>query len=107
MGVESASEYVRHSLMLTMLIAGPMLLVGLVVGIIISIVQAVTQIQEQTLTFVPKIAAMMTAAILLLPWIERQLLDYAAALFSGLASTLTGSPAMKRLRSSARALASA
>jgi flagellar biosynthetic protein FliQ len=83
MGVESASEFVRHSLLLTMLIAGPMLLVGLVVGIIISIVQAVTQIQEQTLTFVPKIAAMMTAAILLMPWIERRLLDYAAALFSG------------------------
>lgn len=83
MSFESASEYVRHSLVLTMVIAGPMLLVGLVVGVVVSVVQAVTQIQEQTLTFVPKIAAMMTAAILLLPWIERRLLDYATAMFSG------------------------
>jgi flagellar biosynthesis protein FliQ len=83
MTVESASEFVRHSLMLTLMISAPMLLVGLVVGIIVSIVQAVTQIQEQTLTFVPKITAMIIAAILLLPWIETQLLDYARQMFSG------------------------
>jgi flagellar biosynthetic protein FliQ len=53
------------------------------VGIIVSLLQAVTQIQEQTLTFVPKITAMIAAAIILLPWIGQRLLDYAAMIFSG------------------------
>jgi flagellar biosynthesis protein FliQ len=83
MSVDSASEFVRHSLVMTLMIAGPMLIVGLVVGVVVSLIQAVTQIQEQTLTFVPKITAMILAAILLLPWIEQRLLAYAAAMFSG------------------------
>ncbi len=48
----------------------------------ISLVQSITQIQEQTLTFVPKIAAMMVAAIVLMPWIGHELLTYAAAMFA-------------------------
>ena len=47
-----------------------MLIIGLGVGIVVSLLQAVTQIQEQTLTFVPKIAAMVAAAIVLMPWIS-------------------------------------
>ena len=60
-----------------------MLLIGLAVGIVVSLLQAVTQIQEQTLTFVPKITAMIAAAILLLPWIGQRLMEYSAAIFSG------------------------
>ncbi|MGN6504649.1 MAG: flagellar biosynthesis protein FliQ [Tepidisphaeraceae bacterium] len=81
MSVESASEFVRHTLILTLIIASPMLVVGLVVGVVVSLVQAVTQIQEQTLSFVPKIAAMIIAAIALMPWIESRLIDYAHAVF--------------------------
>ncbi len=73
---------VRQTLLLTLLIASPMLLIGLVVGVLVSLLQTVTQIQEQTLTFVPKIAAMVGAAIILGPWIGHQLLVYAAAMFS-------------------------
>jgi flagellar biosynthetic protein FliQ len=58
-----------------------MLLFGLLVGIVVSLLQAVTQIQEQTLTFVPKIAAMVAAAILLMPWIGHRLLEYSQAMF--------------------------
>jgi flagellar biosynthetic protein FliQ len=83
MSVESASEFVRHTLILVLLIASPMLIVGLVVGVVVSLVQAVTQIQEQTLTFVPKITAMIIAAIVLMPWIEQRLLEYATAVFGG------------------------
>ena len=68
--------------MLALIIAAPMLLIGMLVGIIISLFQAVTQIQEQTLTFVPKITAMIVAAIVLMPWIGQRLLEYAAAMFS-------------------------
>jgi flagellar biosynthetic protein FliQ len=53
------------------------------VGVLVSLFQAVTQIQEQTLTFVPKIAAMIAAALLLMPWISQRLLDYASVVFSG------------------------
>jgi flagellar biosynthetic protein FliQ len=83
MGISEATDLVRHTLIVAMVVSAPMLLIGLVVGVIVSLFQAVTQIQEQTLTFVPKIAAMIAAALLLLPWIGQQLLDYAATLFSG------------------------
>src|SRR5688500_18465956 len=65
MTLDQATELIRHTLVLALLIAAPMLGIGLVVGIIISLFQAVTQVQEQTLTFVPKIAAMVGACILL------------------------------------------
>ena len=82
MSMDDASELVRHTLILTLVIASPMLVIGLVVGIILSLVQAVTQIQEQTLTFIPKITAMILAAIMLMPWIEMHLVEYARALFT-------------------------
>ncbi|MGH7178278.1 MAG: flagellar biosynthesis protein FliQ [Tepidisphaeraceae bacterium] len=78
-----AIDLVRQTLFLAMLISAPMLLIGLVVGVIVSLLQAITQIQEQTLSFVPKIAAMIAAALLLMPWISQRLLDYATVVFSG------------------------
>lgn len=83
MGLDQATDLVRQTLVLTLIIAAPMLVIGMVVGILVSLFQAVTQIQEQTLTFVPKITAMFAAAIILMPWISQRLLDYAAAMFSG------------------------
>jgi flagellar biosynthetic protein FliQ len=74
-------ELVRQTLMLAMVVSAPMLIIGLVVGVIISLFQAVTQIQEQTLTFVPKIASMIAAAIVLMPWIGHRLLEYTATMF--------------------------
>lgn len=81
MGIDQATDLVRETLILALVIAAPMLLIGMVVGIIISLLQAVTQIQEQTLTFVPKITAMILAAVVLMPWISQRLLDYASAMF--------------------------
>jgi len=83
MDLDQATELVRTSLMLALVISAPMLLIGLVVGIIVSLIQAVTQIQEQTLTFVPKITAMVAAAVFLMPWIGHRLLDYAGTMFGG------------------------
>jgi flagellar biosynthetic protein FliQ len=65
----------------TLLISGPMLLFGLVVGVIISIFQAVTQIHEMTLTFVPKILAVMIALVIFFPWMMRVLLNFTEKLF--------------------------
>ena len=82
MTLEQATELVRQALILALLVSAPMLLIGLIVGIAVSLMQAVTQIQEQTLTFIPKITAMVCAAIILMPWISHQLLTYAAMAFS-------------------------
>ncbi|MCL2646186.1 MAG: flagellar type III secretion system protein FliQ [Phycisphaerales bacterium] len=67
--------------MVTLIIVGPILVIGLVIGLIISLVQAITQIQEQTLTFVPKIFAMAIAVIVVMPWMFQRLIDYTRHLF--------------------------
>ncbi len=66
---EAVMDIVRQALVIVLLIAAPLLLIGMVLGLIISLFQSVTSIQDQTLTFVPKILAIIVAAILLLPWI--------------------------------------
>ncbi len=66
----------RHSIELTLLISLPMLGLGLVVGLAVSVFQAVTQIQEMTLTFVPKILAVMLALLLTFPWMMNKMLDF-------------------------------
>ena len=71
----------REALMMTLLIAAPPLLAGLAVGLIISIFQAVTQIQEFTLTFIPKILAVFVATMIFLPWMLRVFLAYTTDLF--------------------------
>jgi flagellar biosynthesis protein FliQ len=65
-------------------VALPLLGVGLVVGLVVSIFQAVTQIQEQTLAFIPKIVALAAVLMLLGPWMLNQLLAYTADLWGGI-----------------------
>ena len=69
MSIGFAINLIRGGALQALMIAAPLLLVGLLVGLIISIFQATTSIQEQTLTFVPKIAAILGALILFGPWI--------------------------------------
>ena len=79
---DSAVEFVRMALMEALIIAGPILGAGLFVGLLISLFQAVTQIQEQTLTFVPKIVTMLVVAILLLSWISIRMIEFTTAMFT-------------------------
>ncbi|HWX46060.1 MAG TPA: flagellar biosynthesis protein FliQ [Solirubrobacteraceae bacterium] len=65
-------------------VAGPMLLAAMVVGLIVSIFQAVTQIQEQSLTLIPKIAAIAVITVLLGPWMLGQLVAYTTNLYSAI-----------------------
>lgn len=74
-------EMVRQALIITLKIAAPILLAGIIVGLIISLLQSVTSIQDQTLSFVPKIVVMILAAVLLIPWIAVRLSEYASELF--------------------------
>lgn len=72
---------VRESLTVALKICAPVLGAGILIGLIISILQSITQIQEQTLTIVPKIFVMSGVAIALMPWIATRLVDFAAWMF--------------------------
>jgi flagellar biosynthetic protein FliQ len=84
------AEYVlalgREAVMLVLMVSGPMLLFGLIVGLTISILQAVTQIHEMTLTFIPKILAVCAALIIFLPWIITIIVDFTRNLYSSIPS---------------------
>ncbi len=71
-----ALELIRHAVMLGLMVSAPLLLVALLVGVLVSLFQAVTQLQEQTLTFIPKLVAIGLVAVLSLPWMLRQLTQY-------------------------------
>ncbi len=74
----------QHAMLITILVSAPMLLSGMVVGLVISILQSVTQIQEITLTFVPKILVVLLSFILFLPWMSDTLITYMQDLFQGM-----------------------
>jgi flagellar biosynthetic protein FliQ len=69
-------DLVRHALFVALVVAGPLLVTELVVGVVVSVIQAVTSIQEQTLTFVPKLAAVALVLVLTLPWALHLLVQY-------------------------------
>ncbi len=77
-------DVVRTALLQALIIAVPILGAGLIVGLLVSLFQSVTQIQEQTLTFVPKIIVMILVAVVLLGWISVRLGDFAYEMFTGL-----------------------
>ena len=72
----------REALMLTLTMAAPLLLFALVVGVLISIFQSVTQIQEMTLTFVPKILAVAVALLIFMPWMINIATDFTIRMFT-------------------------
>jgi flagellar biosynthetic protein FliQ len=74
---------VREALMLALLVSTPILGAGLIVGLLVSLAQAVTQVQEQTLAFVPKIIAMVLSAALLMSWIAARISTFAERMFGG------------------------
>lgn len=79
-----AVDLVRHAVMLSLMVAAPMLLTAMLVGILVSLVQAVTQLQEQSLTFIPKLAMLSLVFVLTLPWALSQLVEYLAGVLRSL-----------------------
>ena len=75
-------DLLRQTLILTLKIAAPIRLAGIIIGLLISLIQSITSIQDQTLTFVPKIFGMVLVAILLIPWIVRWLVEFTRAMFA-------------------------
>jgi flagellar biosynthetic protein FliQ len=83
---EMIIEIAQRAVLMMVILAAPILVVSLVVGLLVSIFQAVTQINEMTLTFVPKVIAIFVVLIVLGPWMLQMLLGYTATTFSSIAT---------------------
>ncbi len=81
MSVGLAIQLVREGVLQTLIISAPILLIGMGVGLVIAILQATTSIQEQTLTFVPKIAAILVGLVLFGRWLIESMVQYTRHLF--------------------------
>jgi flagellar biosynthetic protein FliQ len=88
MSVLQVIDIGRDALILVILISGPLLLVGLVVGLMVGIFQAVTQIHEMTLTFIPKILSIIGLLLYMLPWMTTKFMDYTIRLYSQITTIL-------------------
>ncbi len=86
---ESVLTMGRQAIEVTLMVAAPMLLIALTIGLIVSIFQAATQINEQTLTFIPKLVGIMLALVIAGPWMLSIMLDYMRQMFSSI-PTLIG-----------------
>jgi flagellar biosynthetic protein FliQ len=81
---EFVVELAQKAIKVTLLVSLPILGIGLVVGVLVSLLQAATQIQEMTLTFVPKILSIFIGLLLLLPWIMHQLTGFTIEIIKNL-----------------------
>jgi flagellar biosynthetic protein FliQ len=76
----------REALWVALMVGGPILGISLVVGVVVSIIQAVTQVNEQTLTFVPKLVAVFVGLLIFGPWMMETMLGFSAGLFANMGS---------------------
>lgn len=90
MTVEGVAEIAGRSLTLIIKVSMPVLLVSLCIGLLVSIFQTVTSIQEQTLTFVPKIIGIFVALILLGPWMMNSMVEFMTQLWSNFSLYVSG-----------------
>jgi flagellar biosynthetic protein FliQ len=81
---EAVLQLGRNALEMALILAGPVLLFGLVAGLVVSVFQALTQIHEMTLAFIPKIGATILALALFGPWMLQKMLNYTTALFDSI-----------------------
>jgi flagellar biosynthetic protein FliQ len=84
MNPESVMTIGRHALEITLMVSAPMLLVALIVGLVISIFQAATQINETTLSFIPKLVGVFAAMVIAGPWMLTTMLDYTRQIFASI-----------------------
>ena len=85
---ESVMTMGHRAMEISLLIGAPLLLVALIIGLIVSIFQAATQINEATLSFIPKLLAVFATFVVAGPWMLDRMLDYMRALFSGIPQLL-------------------
>ena len=88
MNQDTVVHLAQQAMELAMKVGGPLLLVGLAIGLIVSVFQAVTQIQEQTLTFIPKVVAMAVVVVVAGPWMLGQIVSYTQNLYESIPSLI-------------------
>lgn len=81
MDASTAVDLCRATLMAAVVIAAPMLIVGMAAGLLVGLMQALTQIQDQTVAFVPKILAMAGVLIVCLPWLVMRMVEFTTTVF--------------------------
>jgi flagellar biosynthetic protein FliQ len=81
MSPEFATGFFTEAIKITILLSAPMLIAGLVVGLIVSILQAATQVNEMTMTFIPKMLAVGIAILIFFPWMVQIIVDFTHDLF--------------------------
>ena len=84
MDPQSAIDLGREALWTTLIVASPIFIASLVIGLVIGLLQAMTQIQEQSLVFVPKIIVMILVLSISLPWLISRMVQYTSTLISGI-----------------------
>ncbi|MBI2132500.1 MAG: flagellar biosynthesis protein FliQ [Candidatus Tectomicrobia bacterium] len=84
MGPDTVLTLVQTALEMMLKLSGPILVGGLIVGILVGIIQAVTQIQEMTLTFIPKILVTVIITLVAFPWMLHLMMDYTTNLFQAI-----------------------
>lgn len=88
MDAQQAIDLGREAIWMTLLIGGPILLAGMVVGLIVGLAQALTQIQEQSVAFVPKLVIMILGLSLCLPWLLTRMIEYTQELIANIPQTI-------------------
>ena len=87
---QQAIDLGREAMSMALLVSAPVLLVGIGTGLLIGLLQALTQIQDQPLSFVPKILAMLTAFAIGLPWLIQRMVEYSGTLISNIPRVVLG-----------------
>lgn len=90
MDTETVIDLARDALVTTLLVGAPILSIGILVGVLISLIQALTQIQDQTISFVPKIVTMVLMLTMCLPWLIQRMTTYVENLITTIPVRLLG-----------------
>ena len=90
MNPQDAIDLGREAIFTALFLSAPLLIAGAVVGLVIGLIQALTQIQDQTVAFVPKIVAMVGILILCLPWLVQKMVEYSEVLITNIPKTILG-----------------
>jgi flagellar biosynthesis protein FliQ len=89
MSLDHSVDLAREALLMVLLLCGPPLLAALAVGLLVSLLQAMTQLQDVTIGFVPRLLAVLVVLAFLWPWMGEQLIDYSTALYRDLPRSLS------------------
>ena len=90
MDAQTAVDLTQQAMLTALILGAPILLVGMLAGLVIGLAQALTQVQDQTVAFVPKIVAMVAVLVFCLPWLVQMLVEYSETLIANIPRTIMG-----------------